>query len=87
MPVYIRDMKQQGHPQWKKDLVESFETGLQDPPVSNNIETYMVPNTDPVQAIESQLGLRTTVDSDVFVVGIYRSRTMLELPNYTEQER
>lgn len=87
MPVYITLMKEQGHPQWKQQIVESFETSLRDPPVSSNIETYMVPNTDPVQAIESQLGLRTTVDSDVFVVGIYRSRTMLELPNYTEQER
>ena len=51
------------------------------------MEKYTVPETDPIEALRGQLGLRTVGASDVFVVGVYRSRTMLELPTYTEQER
>ena len=87
MGPHIKDSKQRGGHSWKRDLVDAFETSLRDPPVSSNVEKYTVPESDPIEALRGELGLRTVKDSDVFVVGVYRSRTMLELPTYTEQER
>ncbi|KAL0024778.1 hypothetical protein WJX79_006125 [Trebouxia sp. C0005] len=87
MDHHIKDLKRRQDHNWKRHLVESFETSLRDPPVSRNVEKYTVPNTDPIEALRGQLGLRTVDASDIFVVGVYRSRTMLELPTYTEQER
>ena len=87
MDSHITDLKRKQNPDWKRHLVESFEVGLKDPPVSSNVKKYTVPDTDPIEALRGQLGLRTVEDSDIFVIGVYRSRTMLELPTYTEQER
>jgi hypothetical protein len=87
MDPHIKDLKRRQDHNWKRHLVDSFETSLRDPPVSCNVEKYTVPDTDPIEALRGQLGLRTVGASDVFVVGVYRSRTMLELPTYTEQER
>lgn len=87
MDKHIKDMKYRKDQNWKRHLVESFETSLHDPPVSSNVEKYTVPDTDPTEALRGQLGLRTVSDSEIFVVGVYRSRTMLELPTYTEHER
>ncbi|DBA86659.1 TPA: hypothetical protein ACH3X1_005123 [Trebouxia sp. C0004] len=87
MDPHIRDLKRRQDHNWKRVLVDSFGTSLRDPPVSCNVEKYTVPHTDPIQALRGQLGLRTVGASDVFVVGVYRCRTMLELPTYTEQER
>ena len=87
MDPHIKDLKRRQDHNWKRHLVDSFETSLKDPPVSRNVEKYTVPETDPIEALRGQLGLRTVGASDVFVVGVYRSRTMLELPTYTEQER
>ena len=87
MDPHIKDLKRRQDHNWKRHLVDSFETSLKDPPVSRNVEKYTVPDTDPIEALRGQLGLRTVGASDVFVVGVYRSRTMLELPTYTEQER
>lgn len=87
MDPHIKDLKRRQDHKWKRHLVDSFETSLKDPPVSRNVEKYTVPETDPIEALRGQLGLRTVGASDVFVVGVYRSRTMLELPTYTEQER
>ena len=87
MDPHIKDLKRRQDHNWKRHLVDSFETSLRDPPVSRNVEKYTVPETDPIEALRGQLGLRTVGASDVFVVGVYRSRTMLELPTYTEQER
>lgn len=74
-------------PSWRLLLVNSFESSLADPAVSSKVEKYTVPHTDPCAALRGELGLRTTQASKMFAVGVYRSRTMAELPTYMEYER
>lgn len=80
-------LKKSGNPMWRLCLVESFETSMKDPPVSSKVQKYTVPPDDPRKALRGQLGLNVTEDSDIFVIGIYRSRTMSELPTFLEHER
>ena len=80
-------LKKSGNPAWRLRLVESFETSMQDPPVSSKVQKYTVPPDDPRKALRGQQGLQVTQDSDIFVIGIYRSRTMSELPTFLEHER
>ena len=87
MDAHIKELKSKKDHNWKRLLVESFETTLSDPKVSSNVETYVVPDSDPVEALRGQLGLKTVMASDIFVIGVFRSRTMLDLPTYLEQER
>ena len=87
MDAHIKELKFKKDHNWKRLLVESFETTLSDPKVSSNVERYVVPDSDPVEALRGQLGLKTVMASDIFVIGVFRSRTMLELPTYLEQER
>lgn len=87
MNPIIKGLKHCQDHNWKRLLVESFETSMRDPAVSDNVETYTVSDSDPIADLRGQLGLKTVRDSDIFVVGVYRSRTMSELPTYTEQER
>ena len=87
MDAHIKDLKAKRIPEWKRQLVLSFETTLSDPKVSSNVQRYTVPDTDPVESLRGQLGLKTAMASDIFVIGVYRSRMMLELPTYVEQER
>ena len=87
MDAHIKDLKSKKDHNWKRKLVESFETTLSDPKVSSNVEKYVVPDSDPVEALRGQLGLKTVMACDIFVIGVFRSRMMLELPTYLEQER
>ena len=87
MDEATKQLKAVGNPHWKRLLVESFETSMADPGVSSKVQTYIVPQTDPRVALRGQMGLKTTQDCDMFAVGIYRSRTMLEFPTFSEIER
>ena len=87
MDAHIKQLKAKKDSNWKRHLVLSFETTLSDPKVSSYVQQYTVPESDPVEALRGQRGLMTAMASDVFVIGIYRSRTMLEFPTYVEQER
>ena len=87
MDAHIKELKSKNDHNWKRLLVESFETTLSDPKVSSNVQTYVVPDSDPAEALRGQLGLETVMASDIFVIGVFRSRMMLELPTYLEQER
>lgn len=87
MDAHIKDLKSKKDPNWKRLLVESFEMTLSDPKVSSNVQKYIIPDTDPVEALRGQQGLKTVMASDMFVIGVFRSRTMFELPTYLEQER
>lgn len=83
----IRKLKAHGDPRWRLLLVESFEASLQDPTVSSNVEHCTIPPNDPCVALRGQLGLKAVNDSDIFVIGIYRCRTMSDVPTFQEQER
>ena len=87
MDAHIKDLKAKNNPEWKRQLVLSFETTLSDPKVSSNVQQYIVPDSDPTETLRGQLGLKTVMASDIFVIGVYRSRMMLELPTYVEEER
>lgn len=87
MDEATKQLKAAGNPQWKRLLVESFETSMADPGVSSKVQRYIVPQTDHCVALRGQMGLKTTQDCDLFAVGVYRSRTMSELPTYLEIER
>ncbi|KAL3145359.1 hypothetical protein ABBQ38_001613 [Trebouxia sp. C0009 RCD-2024] len=87
MDAHIRDLKSRKDPNWKRLLVDSFETTLSDPKVSSNVQKYVVPDSDPVEALRGQQGLKTVMASEIFVIGVFRSRTMFELPTYLEHER
>ena len=87
MDAHIKELKYKKDHNWKRLVVESFETTLSDPKVSSNVQTYVVPDSDPNEALRGQLGLETVMASDIFVIGVFRSRMMLELPTYLEQER
>ena len=87
MDAHIKDLKSRKDPNWKRLLVDSFETTLSDPKVSSNVQKYVIPDSDPVEALRGQQGLKTVMASDIFVIGVFRSRTMFELPTYLEHER
>lgn len=87
MDVPVQQLKCVGNPRWKLLVVQSFETLMKDPGVSSNVEKYVVPQTDPCKALRGEVGLRTTRACSRFAVGVYRSRTMSELPTYSEFER
>lgn len=87
MDAHIKELKYKKDHNWKRLVVESFETTLSDPKVSSNVQKYVVPDSDPNKALRGQLGLETVMASDIFVIGVFRSRMMLELPTYLEQER
>ena len=83
----VQQLKHVGDARWKLCVVQSFEASMRDPGVSSNVEKYVVPQTDPCKALHGEMGLRTTQDCGRFAVGVYRSRTMSELPTYNEFER
>lgn len=51
MDAHIKELKHKKDPNWKRLLVESFETTLSDPKVSSNVEIYVVPDSDPVESL------------------------------------